>query len=447
MCSSETKITLKEGDIERSEPAIRVTGVSKRYRIYRKPSHKLAEALWNSLLRGEKSLSRSFWALTDVDLEVPRGSTMGIIGRNGSGKSTLLQIIAGVLQPTSGEVQVHGRVAALLELGAGFNREFTGRENVFLQGALMDIPKKEMGFRLPEIEAFADIGEFIDQPVKTYSSGMYVRLAFAVAINVDADILIIDEALAVGDDMFRRRCYRRLEELQREGKTILFVTHSMQSVINLCTQAVLIDSGRSIFIGEPKSAVYEYNQFLASLEEKRAQDFAAEVSKSPQFEVEQNNTGLGERRYGNRGAEVLSVTVEDDQGVTANVLTSGSQFTVSMQIVFHRGTKEPVIGFTIKTIKGVEVYGTSTNLIGSPVAPVSAGEALTVRFRQTNRLGLDSYCVSAAVAEIVQGIQTFQDRRLDVLAFKVVGDKRAHGLIDLESEIEISHSQMPPNQE
>src|SRR3972149_8053062 len=218
--------------------SVRIENISKVYRIYDKPQHKLKEAILRGAFRRSAAYHREFWALRDINLVIPKGETLGILGQNGSGKSTILEIIAGVLQPTTGSLEVNGRISALLELGAGFNREFTGRENVFMSGAILGISKKEMERRFDDIVSFADIGEFIDQPVKTYSSGMYVRLAFATAVQVDPDILIIDEALAVGDLNFRNRCYRKIEEIKKAGKTILFVSHDTMAVRSLCTRAI-----------------------------------------------------------------------------------------------------------------------------------------------------------------------------------------------------------------
>ncbi|MEJ2146223.1 MAG: ABC transporter ATP-binding protein [Acidobacteriota bacterium] len=241
-----------------SSPAIRLWKVSKKYPIYDTPSQKLAEML--TLRR--RSFHREFWALEEIDLEVEKGTTLGIIGQNGSGKSTLLQIIAGILRQSRGECVVDGSVAALLELGAGFNPEFSGRENVFMNGAINGIPQEVMRERFDDILAFAEIGEFIDQPVKTYSSGMFVRLAFAVAIHVDPDILLVDEALAVGDMIFQHRCINRIRRLKREGKTILFVTHDLQAVSQFCDRAILLDQGKKRVDSSPEEVVHAYHALV-----------------------------------------------------------------------------------------------------------------------------------------------------------------------------------------
>ena len=240
--------------------AIRVNNLSKCYHIYDRPQDRLKQLVVPKLRslvgRNPNRYYREFWALNDVSFEVGRGETIGIIGRNGSGKSTLLQMICGTLDPTAGLVETRGRVAALLELGAGFNPEFTGRENVYMNATVLGLTQEEISTRFDSIASFADIGEFIEQPVKHYSSGMYARLAFAVAINVDPDILVVDEALAVGDEPFQRKCFSRIEKIRNDGGTILFVSHSGSTVINLCDRAILLHRGERLYTGTPKRAVF-----------------------------------------------------------------------------------------------------------------------------------------------------------------------------------------------
>ncbi|HUP97126.1 MAG TPA: ABC transporter ATP-binding protein, partial [Usitatibacter sp.] len=256
------------------EVAIRVAGVSKRYEIYGRPSDRLKQSIYPGLrsIAGLQPATyfKEFWALRDVSFDVMRGETVGIVGRNGSGKSTLLQIVVGTLAPTAGEVSTHGRIAALLELGSGFNPEFTGRANVFLNAAILGISQEEAASRFDAIAAFADIGQFIDQPVKTYSSGMVVRLAFAVAINVDPQILVVDEALSVGDELFQRKCFARIEAIKRAGATILFVSHAAGAVVELCDRAVLLDEGDMLAIGDPKSIIGQYQRLIYAPPERQA---------------------------------------------------------------------------------------------------------------------------------------------------------------------------------
>ena len=248
-----------------SDFAIRVQNLSKSYHIYDQPQDRLKQSLW----RGRKQFYREFWALRDVSFEIRKGETIGIVGRNGSGKSTLLQMIAGTLTPSAGTVEVNGRVAALLELGSGFNPDFTGRENVFMNGAILGLSEAEIAQRFDQIAAFADIGDFIDQPTKQYSSGMYMRLAFAVAVSVDPAILIIDEALSVGDEAFQRKCFARIDAIQQNGAAVIFVSHSPQVIIELCGSALLLDQGELVMTGKPKSVIAQYHKLIYAPEEKR----------------------------------------------------------------------------------------------------------------------------------------------------------------------------------
>ncbi|MEJ2078707.1 MAG: ABC transporter ATP-binding protein [Acidobacteriota bacterium] len=319
-----------------SSPAICLWKVSKKYPIYDTPSQKLAEML--TLRR--RSFHREFWALEEIDLEVEKGTTLGIIGQNGSGKSTLLQIIAGILRQSRGECVVDGSVAALLELGAGFNPEFSGRENVFMNGAINGIPQEVMRERFDDILAFAEIGEFIDQPVKTYSSGMFVRLAFAVAIHVDPDILLVDEALAVGDMIFQHRCINRIRRLKREGKTILFVTHDLQAVSQFCDRAILLDQGKK------------------------------------------------------RG-----IIINSPEGRVATDLRAGEQLQVLVSVQFKKPTEHPIVGITIRDRMGQEICATNSAFEGLNLPAAEAGEIMTVGFSWTvPPLRPGSYSISPAVA-------------------------------------------------
>ncbi|PYV39407.1 MAG: ABC transporter ATP-binding protein, partial [Acidobacteria bacterium] len=299
--------------------AVAVDNISKNYRIYSKPSDRLKELF---LRKGR--FHRDFWALRNVTLRVRQGSTFGVIGENGSGKSTLLQIIAGTLQPTQGTVVLSGRVAALLELGAGFNPEFTGRENVFLNAAIMGLSPQQTLEKLPEIERFAEIGSFIDQPVKTYSSGMYVRLAFAVSINVEPEILLVDESLSVGDIYFQQRCMRKIRQMKQEGKTIVFVSHDMAAVKNLCDSALWLEHGEIRELGPPDDVV---GQYLAAMTLRR-DPYAAETLLPGQGLLAERGTELEaagpvvrsipniDHRWGNRQAEILGIQLLDQNGRT-----------------------------------------------------------------------------------------------------------------------------------
>jgi ABC-type polysaccharide/polyol phosphate transport system ATPase subunit len=336
-------------------------GVSKSYACYSSPVARLREIA--TLHR--RSYHTDFWALSDVSLEIIRGETFCIVGENGSGKSTLLQILAGVLRPTSGEARVEGRVAALLELGAGFHPEFTGRDNVHFSAAIHGFSQAEIDAKFAAIETFADIGAFIDQPVKTYSSGMLVRLAFAVAIHVEPDILIVDEALAVGDFYFRQRCLRKVNELRARGVTIVFVSHSMGDVKSVGDRVLWLHQGRVHQIGEPETVIAAYSAAMAAKDGPRIAAAAA--------------AGLTlanvDHRSGDGGAEILGLGVFDETGDALHWLNPRSRATVRIRIAARRFLAAPTIGFTMRNHLGVDFSGESTEL-----GPVQAGETITVDF-------------------------------------------------------------------
>jgi ABC-type polysaccharide/polyol phosphate transport system ATPase subunit len=439
-----------------ASPAVIVEHVSRKYTLYDRPLDRLKELL----LR--RPYHRDFWALRDASFTVSRGETLGIIGQNGSGKSTLLQILAGVLPPTSGRVEVRGRVAALLELGAGFNPEFTGRENVFLNGAILGIPEAEMRERFEAIAAFAEIGDFIDQPVKTYSSGMFVRLAFATAINVDPDVLLIDEALAVGDEMFQRRCFRKIEQFQRAGKTIIFVSHDTLAIKSVCSQALLLDGGQVLTHGDPNSVVNVYHRLLAEREEAylrwlrgRNTETAPAVAEAfqdriaadeqpaipdPLWPVAQGEPAeRREFRYGDRStAEIIDYALLNEAGEPVKVIESGERCTIRVTIAFHRPVPEPVIGMLVRTTAGIEVYGTNTWYSNMPVPPQQPGDVLTVEFTQELWLGAGSYFVQLGIAELTPTHVRPLDRRVDVLFFRVQSRLRTSGLANLPRTITIA---------
>lgn len=422
---------------------VKVEGVSKKF------CRSLKRSLWYGVqdvsaeMFGRKGShdelrKNEFWAVNDVSFELKRGECLGLIGPNGAGKSTLLKMLNGLVKPDKGRITMRGRVGALIELGAGFNPILTARENIYVNGSVLGFTKKEISRKFDAIVDFAEIEEFIYTPVQNFSSGMKVRLGFAVAAQMEPDVLLIDEVLAVGDDMFRRRCYRRIESFQNDGKTILFVSHNMQSVSSICSRALLVHAGKSVLMGEPKEIVNHYHELIANLEDKKFRTQAnlpADDYRRPSSE--QKSSGLNELRFGNGGAEIQSVEILNERGEPTDVLTTGSEFTICIRVRFLRATKEPVIGFTIKTLRGVEVFGTSTQLLDSQVGPAKKGETLTVRFRQHTALGLDTYSLSAAVSEIEHGARCFQDRRLDVQTVRIIGNRRTFGLVDLNSEIAI----------
>ena len=375
--------------------ALRVDGVAKQYRIYDRPADRLKE----TLTRGHWKWHREFWALRGLSFEIERGTTTGIVGPNGSGKSTLLQIIAGTLQPTLGTVQVNGRVAALLELGAGFNPEFTGLENVFMNGALMGFSRSEIQQRLPQIERFAEIGEFIRQPVKTYSSGMYVRLAFAIAVNSDPEILIVDEALSVGDTIFQHRCVRRIKEMQESGATILFVSHEPTLVRALCSRAIILYRGQPIADGTAVDVLNRYQRLIMARELEYENNTAA--GETDQDGAKQANTIVPalqyQYRHGNKAAEVTEVELLNERGQPVEFVDSGETVKIRLRYTFHQDVERPVCGFMIRNRHGINVYGTNTEQRGVKLEPAASGDTFESTFTFRCALGQEHYFISVAV--------------------------------------------------
>ncbi len=373
--------------------AICVEGISKQYRIYRQPADRLKEMM----SRGRWKTHREFWALREISFEVERGTTFGIVGPNGSGKSTLLQIIAGTLQPTHGSVRHTGRIAALLELGAGFNTEFTGIENVFMNASLMGFSRSETEAMLPEIERFAEIGDFIYQPVKTYSSGMYVRLAFATAITAVPQILIVDEALAVGDAVFQHRCTRRIKEMQESGMTILFVSHDPGAIRALCSRAVLLHSGRVEAIGKPTDVLNRYQKLIMAREEAyEAGAPAAEEDQSIAAADEGVSRAAYVYRHGDGSAQILRAELLNAAHHPIELVESGEPVLLRLRVRFNAAAEAPVCGFLLRNRHGIHLYGTNTELQPADFGPVEPGQVVEVIFAFNCWLAPDTYSVTVA---------------------------------------------------
>jgi ABC-type polysaccharide/polyol phosphate transport system ATPase subunit len=383
-----------------SDPIIVFDSVSKCYPVYESPSDRLKELF--TLNRA--CFHKDFWALQDVSFEVRRGETFCIIGENGSGKSTLLQIVAGILQPTSGHAATHGRVAALLELGSGFNPEFTGRENVYLNAAILGLPTAEIDRRYPQIEAFAEIGSFINQPVKTYSSGMTVRLAFAVAIHVDPQILLVDEALAVGDIYFRQRCMRKVHELRAHGVTILFVSHAIGDVKAIGDRTLWLSSGRIREIGETEQVVSKYLAYMvekdsAFLEVGGAAKASAALGAARAPEIVTTIPNI-DHRYGDGRAEVIGISVTDPNGRQLQLLEPGSKVVVRISVRAKEPVHNPNIGFMLRNHLGVDFAGTNTLREGHQLAEMWPGAIVTADFHLTlPELYPASFSFSPAIAD------------------------------------------------
>ena len=376
------------------DPILRVEGVSKQYRIYHKPSDRLKEIV----TRGRWKTHREFWALRDISFEVESGTTFGIVGPNGSGKSTLLQIIAGTLQPTNGTTSHSGRIAALLELGAGFNPAFTGVENVFMNCSLMGFSHAQTEAMLPEIESFAEIGDFIHQPVKTYSSGMYVRLAFAAAIVAEPQILIVDEALAVGDAVFQHRCMRRIREMQQNGMTILLVSHDPNAIRALCSRALLLHEGSMTAIGKPTDVLNRYQKLIM------ARETAYEANETRDQEALEYSSAAEERaqlsytyRHGDGSAEILRVTLMNAAGRPIEFVETGEPVILKLRALFNDAVDAPVFGFLLRNRHGIHLYGTNTELQQINVGTAQRGDVVEVSFEFNCWLAPDTYSVTFAI--------------------------------------------------
>ena len=422
--------------------AISVQGVSKIYKLYDKPIDRLKEAV--SLTH--KSYHRDSFALSDISFDVKKGETVGIIGTNGSGKSTILKIITGVLSPTTGTAEVSGNISALLELGAGFNSEYTGLENIYMNGTMMGFSREEMQRRMDDILRFADIGDFVNQPVKTYSSGMFVRLAFALAINVDPEILIVDEALSVGDVFFQAKCYRRMEEMMKNGTTILMVSHDMGSIIKYCDKVVLLNRGHFVAQGEAGKMVDLYKKILANQTDELAEALIEQKKEAlglPVGEVhtdksmkERMNLNPEVQEYGDGRASFEDFGTLDARGNVTNLLLKGEMFTIRERIRFHAPIEMPIFTYTLRDKKGTDITGTNTMFEGADIKPVKDGDVYTVSFRQKMNLQGGEYLLSMSCTGYENGEHVVYHRLYNVLSLTVISNKNTVGYYDMDSEVE-----------
>lgn len=433
--------------------AINVNGLGKCYHLYEKPLNRVMDLM----LPGPAKRFQPFWALKNATFEIEAGQTVGIIGRNGSGKSTLLEIISNTLQASEGSVEINGRIAALLELGAGFSPDFTGRENVYMNAAIMGIEKAVIDEKFGEIEAFANIGEYINHPVSTYSSGMYVRLAFATSIHMDPDILIVDEALAVGDLSFQRKCFREFESFKREGKTILFVTHAVELIRSYCDCAILLHQGEIRRYGNPRDVVHDYLDMLFGTEDESSgmgAKLANKTGLSTNLVSNVPNQGLvthnlnndagidgarlrrsynaSEYRWGEQQAQIIDYLIESGGEVDPVVLQQGDRIKLTMRVFFHQALDDLIYGITIKTLDGTTVYGANTRERGIELAARSKGEMVDIRFSMENNLVQGSYFVSLGIAQYNDTVDNLAlDRRYDLFSIAVDGEQRDFGLANL----------------
>lgn len=422
-----------------SEVAIRVDDVSKLYKLYDKPSDRLKESL--GLTR--KKLYKEHYALHNVSFDVKRGETVGIIGTNGSGKSTILKIITGVLNPSGGHVEIDGRISALLELGAGFNMEYTGIENIYLNGTMIGFSREEIDAKMQDILDFADIGDFVHQPVKTYSSGMFVRLAFAVAINIDPEILIVDEALSVGDVFFQAKCYKKFEDFKKMGKTILFVSHDLGSISKYCDRVVLLNRGKKLAEGTPKEMVSMYKRIMVN--QDKAEEIAAHQMDMSSLEEDDEkeikeaacegqwknhyNLNPDVDEYGNGAAEIEDFAIIDENGNYTNAIVKGTRFRLKSKVKFKQDVHDPIFTYTFKNIQGVAITGTNTMYEKKDVPLAKEGETYVATFEQDMFLQGGEYLLSMSCTGYRDGEFQVYHRLYDVCNVTVVSDKNTVGFM------------------
>lgn len=447
-------------------PAIRVASVSKMFRLFPSAQHRL----WEALHPFKKKYHQEFWALRNVSFDVEPGRTVGIIGRNGSGKSTLLQVICSILKPTSGSIETQGRISALLELGAAFNPNFSGRENVRFHAIRAGFTPAEAEARLPKIEEFAEIGEFFDQPTRIYSSGMFVRLAFAAAIHIDPEILVVDEALAVGDARFRHKCYAKFHEFQAANKTILLVTHDSEAILKHCDQAILLERGECLTQGRPKDVVHRYVDLLES--ERRGTPIAIRhdaeqaTPKRPTSAPNSGSSAMGgplaeflanspaadrgirranynpqEYRQRSSKAEIVDFLVVTPEREDASVARSGDDVEIYLKARFHDDVEAPQFGFSVKTVDGVMLYALNTFFAKRRFPPARIGDVVTIKFRTRLAVAAGHYFIDLGVDEQVSPAQFVNlERRSSVIHLEVQATRQFHGLVDLDATFEEIHA-------
>ena len=434
-----------------SDIAIKVSNLTKIYKLYDKPALRLKEALSVT----KKKYHKDFQALNDVSFEIQKGEMLGIIGKNGAGKSTILKIITGVLTPTSGTVEINGKISALLELGAGFNPEYTGIENVYLNGTMIGFTKEEMDKKIDDIIGFADIGDFINQPVKTYSSGMFARLAFAVAINVEPDILIVDEALSVGDVFFQAKCYKKLEDLKNSGKTILFVTHDMGSVMKYCNRAIIFNAGSIVAQGNPAEMIDIYKKILVGQFDGDKKDVDDLIERDTPTELMENakrsekKAGLepgtkwqdymlvnpNSQIYGDKRAEIVDFGIFDENGEITNTIYKFKDFSIRMKIRFNETIENPIFAFSIKDIKGTELTGTNTVIEKTDTGVIRQGEEAEIEFRQKMILQGGQYLLLLGCTGFERDNLVVYNRLYVICCINVIADKTTVGYFDPDSGI------------
>jgi len=422
--------------MEKKNVAISVKGVEKIYKLYDKPADRVKEAFG----LGRKARHQKHYALKGVDMEIHQGECVGIIGTNGSGKSTILKIITGVLNPSAGEVKVNGRISALLELGAGFNMEYNGIENIYLNGTMMGFSEKEIDEKVQDILDFADIGDYVYQPCKTYSSGMFVRLAFAVAINIEPEILIVDEALSVGDVFFQAKCYHKFEEFKQMGKTIVFVSHDLSSISKYCDRVILLNKGTKLGEGSAKEMIDTYKRVLVGQYELPSEEEKSLLDDEEIRAKAKGSLNPDLLEYGSKKAEILEYYLTDSHGTKTTAIIKGQEYTIHMKVVFHENCPAPIFAYTIKNIKGTEITGTNSMVEKAFLDAVKAGETKDISFKQHMNLQGGEYLLSLGVTGYEGDDFTVYHRLYDALNMTVISDKDTVGFYDPESKVTVKQA-------
>ena len=430
-----------------SEVVLKIEGLSKGYKMFARKKDRIIETLFPAVER-----HGVFEAMHNFNLEVKKGEVLGVLGKNGAGKSTLLKMITGVVTPTSGTIETKGKISSLLELGTAFNQELTGYENIYQHGQVMGLTNEEIKSREQEIIEFADIGDHLYQPVKTYSSGMFARLAFACAINVDPDILIVDEVLSVGDMSFQLKCFKKFQQFKESGKTILFVTHSITDILRNCTRTIIIDSGRKIFDGDVKEGVEKYKKIIVGLDEKQSktglQTDSQILEENPNYKS--NEEVVGEEwkthfnenpnliDYGNGAAQVIDYGMFDENGNYISVLENDKTVVLKSKILFKQDVKEPIFTMTVKDFKGLEMAGTNTLIEKVATGEDKKGDIVTAEFKQVINVAPGKYTLSFSCTHFNhKGELEVLNRKYDALLIEVLSTKDTVGLMRLDSKIKV----------
>ncbi len=424
--------------MDNDEIAVKIDHLYKNYKMFARKKDRLLETVFPMYQRHSE-----FSAINDLNLEIKKGEVLGILGRNGAGKSTLLKMVTGVVTPTSGTIEIKGKISSLLELGTAFNMELTGEENIYQHGQVMGLTREEIEKKKPEIIEFADIGEHLYQPVKTYSSGMFARLAFACAINVDPDILIVDEVLSVGDMAFQLKCFKKFEQFKNKGKTILFVTHSITDVLKNCTRAVIISSGKKIFDGGVKEGVEKYKKIIVGLDKKQEENKKQTkklIKPSDDNETWRSHFNQNDKlvEYGNGKAEVIDYGIFDENGNYLSSIENDKEIVLKSKIVFYEEVQEPIFTMTIKDFNGLEMTGTNSMYEKIATGTFKEGDTVVVEFKQKINLAPGKYTLSFSCTYInAKGELEALSRKYDALLVEVLSTKDCVGMMRIDSKISI----------